>query len=68
MIFLKPPVELGDSENITSLDFVNGIDIISSDYEFTDEFYHHVKRLWTDSGVQECYRRSHEYPLIDCAK
>ncbi|XP_074653254.1 guanine nucleotide-binding protein G(olf) subunit alpha-like isoform X2 [Tubulanus polymorphus] len=32
------------------------------------EFYDHVMRLWDDSGVQDCFSRSNEYQLIDCAQ
>jgi len=32
------------------------------------EFYDHAAELWKDAGVQECYERSNEYQLIDCAK
>lgn len=32
------------------------------------EFLDHAEKLWADAGVQECYRRSHEFQLIDCAK
>ncbi|XP_061183074.1 guanine nucleotide-binding protein G(s) subunit alpha-like [Saccostrea echinata] len=34
----------------------------------TNEFLEHAEKLWTDAGVQECYSRSHEFQLIDCAK
>ncbi|GFO11397.1 guanine nucleotide-binding protein g(s) subunit alpha [Plakobranchus ocellatus] len=34
----------------------------------SDEFWDHCERLWADPGVQQCYDRSHEYQLIDCAK
>uniref|UniRef100_A0A914WSR1 Adenylate cyclase-stimulating G alpha protein n=1 Tax=Plectus sambesii TaxID=2011161 RepID=A0A914WSR1_9BILA len=32
------------------------------------EFFEHVQSLWDDDGVKECYARSNEYQLIDCAK
>ncbi|XP_022339076.2 uncharacterized protein LOC111134396 [Crassostrea virginica] len=31
-------------------------------------FLEHAEQLWADAGVQECYNRSHEFQLIDCAK
>ncbi|XP_048728789.1 guanine nucleotide-binding protein G(s) subunit alpha-like [Ostrea edulis] len=34
----------------------------------TNEFLEHAEKLWSDPGVQECYSRSHEFQLIDCAK
>lgn len=37
-------------------------------FQYTDEFYDVCEALWSDSGVQSCFARSHEYQLIDCAK
>lgn len=31
------------------------------------EFFEAVEALWADPGVQECFKRSNEYQLIDCA-
>ncbi len=35
---------------------------------FTEELSAAMKRLWADSGVQECFARSNEYQLNDSAK
>jgi len=35
---------------------------------FSEELLASMKRLWTDSGVQECFSRSNEYQLNDSAK
>lgn len=35
---------------------------------FSEEFLMAMKRLWTDSGVQQCFQRSNEYQLNDSAK
>jgi len=35
---------------------------------FSEELLAAMKRLWTDSGVQECFSRSNEYQLNDSAK
>ncbi|RWS27524.1 Csa-Go2-like protein, partial [Leptotrombidium deliense] len=35
---------------------------------FSDELLAGMKRLWLDSGVQECFGRSNEYQLNDSAK
>ena len=40
----------------------------SEDGEMTTELAHVMKRLWKDSGVQECFRRSREYQLNDSAE
>ena len=38
------------------------------DFEYSDQFFDHCEDLWQDRGVQECFERSNEYQLIDCAK
>ena len=35
---------------------------------FSEELLGAMKRLWSDSGVQECFGRSNEYQLNDSAK
>ena len=35
---------------------------------FSDELLAAMKRLWVDTGVQECFGRSNEYQLNDSAK
>jgi hypothetical protein len=35
---------------------------------FPKEFWDYTINLWKDKGVQQCYERSNEYQLIDCAK
>lgn len=35
---------------------------------FSDDLLIAMKRLWADSGVQECFNRSNEYQLNDSAK
>ena len=35
---------------------------------FSEELLAAMKRLWTDSGVQQCFSRSNEYQLNDSAK
>lgn len=35
---------------------------------FSEELHAAMKRLWTDSGVEECFSRSNEYQLNDSAK
>ena len=35
---------------------------------FSEELLHAMKRLWSDTGVQECFSRSNEYQLNDSAK
>lgn len=69
MKHLKPPIKLQDPENQSSFEFVQNLDMADIEhYDFPDNFYDHVKRLWHDPGMQGCYKRSNEFPLIDCAK
>lgn len=69
MDYLKPPIKLHDQENQESLDFINKLDVATMDsYDFPEEFFEHVKKLWPDQGIQECYFRSNEFFLIDSAK
>lgn len=35
---------------------------------FSEELLEAMKRLWADSGVQQCFVRSNEYQLNDSAK
>ena len=35
---------------------------------FSEELFSAMKRLWADSGVQECFARADEYQLNDSAK
>ena len=67
MPLLHPPVHLADDSNEKHLDVIHKINLDETD-DFTDEAYDSAKILWEDEGVQESYRRSHEYHLIDCAK
>ena len=38
------------------------------DFEYSERFFDYAEDLWKDRGVQECFERSNEYQLIDCAK
>lgn len=38
------------------------------DFEYSDQFYDYARDLWRDRGVIDCFERSNEYQLIDCAK
>uniref|UniRef100_T1J0Q7 Guanine nucleotide-binding protein G(s) subunit alpha n=1 Tax=Strigamia maritima TaxID=126957 RepID=T1J0Q7_STRMM len=64
---LQPPAILTNPENQKGIDFLSTLDFESIS-EFSEEFYDYVSSLWSDSGIKDCLNRSHEYPLIDCAK
>ncbi|XP_047038477.1 guanine nucleotide-binding protein G(f) subunit alpha-like [Helicoverpa zea] len=36
--------------------------------EYNEEYFDHVRALWQDKGVRECFKRSNEYQLIDSAE
>lgn len=40
---------------------------LAPSYNF-QEYFDHVRKLWRDGGVRECFRRSNEYQLIDSAE
>jgi len=65
---LVPPVRLGDIDNQWRIDWIQEKMTNVETIEYSDEFFDHVEALWKDSGVQECFERSNEYQLIDCAQ
>ncbi|CAN7939315.1 unnamed protein product [Ixodes hexagonus] len=67
MAKLNPPIELEDPANVESFKFVKSLYPLA-DYDFPQCFYQHIKRLWSDAGIQECYRRSNEFFLIESSK
>uniref|UniRef100_A0A8C2B5R0 Guanine nucleotide-binding protein G(Olf) subunit alpha n=1 Tax=Cyprinus carpio TaxID=7962 RepID=A0A8C2B5R0_CYPCA len=66
MSTLIPPVPLANPEDQFRIDFIKSIAPLS-DFDYTQEFFDHAKKLWDDEGVKACYERSNEYQLIDCA-
>nr|AAQ92314.1 G-protein a-subunit s class [Pinctada fucata] len=67
MSTLNPPVPLENPENQSRVDYMQ--DVASQpDFEYPPVFYEHTEILWRDKGVQNCYERSNEYQLIDCAQ
>ncbi|KAG6459112.1 hypothetical protein O3G_MSEX011213 [Manduca sexta] len=36
--------------------------------DYTEDYFDHVRALWRDGGVRECFKRSNEYQLIDSAE
>ncbi|MCJ8728464.1 hypothetical protein PDJAM_G00004740 [Pangasius djambal] len=66
MSTLTPPVPLANPEDQFRIDYIKSIAPLS-DFDYPQEFFDHVKKLWDDEGVKACYERSNEYQLIDCA-
>uniref|UniRef100_A0A8B9GUT0 GNAS complex locus n=1 Tax=Astyanax mexicanus TaxID=7994 RepID=A0A8B9GUT0_ASTMX len=66
MSTLIPPVPLANPEGQFRIDYIKSIAPLS-DFDYSQEFFDHAKKLWDDEGVKACYERSNEYQLIDCA-
>ncbi|XP_061111091.1 guanine nucleotide-binding protein G(olf) subunit alpha isoform X1 [Conger conger] len=67
MSTLIPPVPLGNPGDQFRVDYIKSIAPLS-DFDYTEEFFEHTKKLWDDEGVKACYERANEYQLIDCAQ
>lgn len=65
MSCLEPSIELEKQENDPHLQLIQSVTLDTK--ELTEEMFDAAECLWADAGVQESYRRSNEYPLIDCA-
>ncbi|PAA59630.1 hypothetical protein BOX15_Mlig015690g1, partial [Macrostomum lignano] len=62
-------ISYGDSERQADSRLVFDVIGRMEDTEpFSDELLAAMKRLWADSGVQQCFGRSNEYQLNDSAK
>ena len=67
MTNIDPPVKTSDpalDSTRTWLLEYNG----RPEFDYNTEFYEACEGLWADAGVQQCFERSNEYQLIDCAK
>uniref|UniRef100_A0A673ZW33 Guanine nucleotide-binding protein G(olf) subunit alpha-like n=1 Tax=Salmo trutta TaxID=8032 RepID=A0A673ZW33_SALTR len=67
MSTLIPPVTLANPEDQYRIEYIKSIAPLS-DFDYTQEFFDHAKKLWDDEGVKACFERSNEYQLIDCAQ
>ncbi|CAE1294546.1 GNAO [Acanthosepion pharaonis] len=62
-------IPFGDNERECDAKMVLDVIARMEDTEpFSDELLQAMKRLWADTGVQECFGRSNEYQLNDSAK
>ncbi|KAM4605745.1 guanine nucleotide binding protein (G protein), alpha activating activity polypeptide, olfactory type 2 isoform 1-T1 [Polymixia lowei] len=64
---LIPPVPLANPEDQFRIEYIKSIAPLS-DFDYSQEFFEHAKKLWDDEGVKACFERSNEYQLIDCAQ
>lgn len=62
-------IAFGDADRESDAKMVLDVIARMEDTEpFSEELLAAMKRLWADSGVQECFGRSNEYQLNDSAK
>jgi hypothetical protein len=64
---LDPPVQLENPDNQASAEFILNLGS-KEPSDYTEEYFEHVKKLWSDDGVQKAFQRSNEYQLIDSAQ
>ncbi len=64
---IVPPVRVTQPENDKKRKWLLE-QYTKTDFEYSQQFFDYCEDLWKDSGVQECFERSNEYQLIDCAK
>jgi guanine nucleotide-binding protein G(s) subunit alpha len=64
---IYPPIQLEHPENQARALYVLTT-AHQLEFDYPPEFFENVEMLWRDSGIQECFHRSNEYQLIDCAK
>jgi len=63
----KLHIRLENEELQPQLDWI--IDRASeANFDYPKEFWTYTDLLWKDAGIQQCFERSNEYQLIDCAK
>lgn len=67
MRVIDPSLELEDDANEVHRQYIEG-EATATDFNFPPVFFEHVEALWKDPGVIQCYHRSNEYQLIDCAR
>jgi len=67
MSSIVPPVQLANSANQSRAEYIQEV-ASQPDFNYPPEFYEHTIELWKDAGVQQCFERSNEYQLIDCAQ
>eukprot|EP00118_Oscarella_pearsei_P001574 m.7797 g.7797 ORF g.7797 m.7797 type:complete len:399 (+) comp19665_c0_seq1:1316-2512(+) len=62
----NPSVDFGDDSNRLKGDYMARI---RSDlnFDYSNEFYDHTSALWRDAGIQNTYKRSNEFQLLDSA-
>ena len=65
---IDPPCKLANQDLQWRVDWIRDKMSTTGNGNYTDEFFDHVEAVWQDEGIQETFKRSHEYRLIDCAQ
>ncbi|CAF4861953.1 unnamed protein product [Pieris macdunnoughi] len=60
-------IPLRDPKNIQSQQYILQIGL-AGPADYTEEYFDHVRSLWRDAGVRECFKQANEYQLIDSAE
>lgn len=61
-------MKYGSETSVKSAEFILGLGSDTPELFTNCDYLEHVQSLWLDSTIQKCYRRSHEFHLMDCAK
>jgi guanine nucleotide-binding protein G(s) subunit alpha len=64
---ITPPVQFEHPENQSRATYILTT-AHQLEFDYPPEFFENAEILWRDAGVQQCFQRSNEYQLIDCAK
>ncbi|XP_075988314.1 G protein alpha subunit f [Anticarsia gemmatalis] len=60
-------IALQNPKNVQSQQYILKCGV-NGPMEYTEDYFDHVRSLWRDGGVRECFKRSNEYQLIDSAE
>ncbi|XP_023942884.2 guanine nucleotide-binding protein G(f) subunit alpha [Bicyclus anynana] len=60
-------IALQNPKNIRSQQYILKIGA-DGPTEYTEDYFDHIRTLWKDPGIRECFKRSNEYQLIDSAE
>ncbi|KAL1512776.1 hypothetical protein ABEB36_002307 [Hypothenemus hampei] len=64
---LNPPLKPKSAQSETSIEYILQLGPTEPEI-YDDVYFDHVKTAWVDEGVQETFRRSNEFQLIDSAE
>ena len=65
---IVPPVKLDNPGDQWRIEWLEENMTCEETLVYSEEFFDNVETLWKDQGIQDCFERSNEYQLIDCAQ